>query len=225
MTREQLHIAFKIAMDKNSNSIAFGGCPAFLDEEIDYWLNLALYQEINTKFTGTNATKVAFEGSTKRTHDLEGLIRTDKSIAAVKEANINRCFIANLFNDNRMFFIDAMLNFNDKKANVTLVSHNTAQKFKKTHDNNPWIETPVGVIEDNTLYVYYDDISMNSTSYSVDITYVKYPTKVEDLPTAGMTEIPEYMQHEVVNRAVELALEDIESRRVQTKQQLNQLDE
>ena len=66
---------------------------------------------------------------------------------------------------------------------------------------------------------------MNSETYSVDITYVKYPTKVEDLPEAGMTEIPEYMQHEVVNRAVELALEDIESRRVQTKTQLNQLDE
>ena len=35
MTRDQLHIAFKIAMDKNSQSIAFGGCPAFLPDEID----------------------------------------------------------------------------------------------------------------------------------------------------------------------------------------------
>lgn len=225
MTREQLHIAFKIAMDKNSQSVAFGGCPAFLPNEIDYWLNLALYQEINTKFTGNNATKVAFEGSTKRTHDLENLIRTDRYVTATKEAGVNRCYIANLFSDDRMFFIDATFNFEDKKANVTLVSHTVAQRFKKTHDNNPWIETPVGVIEDNTLYIYYDDISMNSNTYSVDITYVKYPTKVEDLPEAGMTEIPEYMQHEVVNRAVELALEDIESRRVQTKTQLNQLDE
>lgn len=225
MTREQLHIAFKIAMDKNSQSVAFGGCPAFLPNEIDYWLNLALYQEINTKFTGNNTTKVAFEGSTKRTHDLENLIRTDRYVTATKEADINRCYIANLFSDKRMFFIDATFNFDNKKANVTLVSHTVAQRFKKTHDNNPWIETPVGVIEDNTLYVYYDDISMNSEVYSVDITYVKYPTKVEDLPEAGMTEIPEYMQHEVVNRAVELALEDIESRRVQTKTQLNQLDE
>jgi hypothetical protein len=83
----------------------------------------------------------------------------------------------------------------------------------------------VGTIHDNTLYIYYDDIKMNSDSYSVDITYVKFPTKVEDLPTTGMDEIPEYMQFEVVNRAVELALEDIESRRVQTKSQLNQLDE
>ena len=45
MTRDQLHIAFKMAMDKNAQSVAFGGCPAFLPSEIDYWLNNALYQE------------------------------------------------------------------------------------------------------------------------------------------------------------------------------------
>ena len=212
-------------MDKNSQSIAFGGCPAFLPDEIDYWLNQGLYQEINTKFTGNNPSKIAFEGSIKRTHDLENLICTDNAVTATKEAGINRCFIANLFSDKRMFFVDAVLNFGNKKANVILVSHADAQKFKKTHSNNPWIDVPVGTIHDNTLYVYYDDILMNSDTYSMDITYVKYPTKVEDLPAAGMDEIPEYMQYEVVNRAVELALEDIESQRVQTKTQLNQLDE
>ena len=81
------------------------------------------------------------------------------------------------------------------------------------------------VIEDNTLYVYYDTISMQSDLYSIDITYIKEPTKIQDLPPNGMDEIPEYMQYEMVNRAVELALEDIESKRVQTKNQLNQLDE
>ena len=225
MTRDQLHSAFKVAMDKNAQSVAFGGCPAFLPSEIDYWLNNALYQEINTKFTGNNPSKIAFEGSIKRTHDLENLICTDNAVTATKEAGINRCFIANLFSDKRMFFVDAVLNFGNKKANVILVSHTDAQKFKKTHSNNPWIDVPVGTIHDNTLYVYYDDILMNSDTYSMDITYVKYPTKVEDLPAAGMDEIPEYMQYEVVNRAVELALEDIESQRVQTKTQLNQLDE
>ena len=66
---------------------------------------------------------------------------------------------------------------------------------------------------------------MVSDNYTVDITYIKTPTKIEDLPSEGMIEIPEYMQHEVVNRAVELALDDIESKRAQTKNQLNQFDE
>lgn len=224
MTRDQLHIAFKIAMDKNSKSVAFGGCPAFLPEEIDYWLNQALYQEINTKFTGNNTLKTAFEGSTKRMHDLEGLIRTD-NVFATKDINTNRCYVTNLYNGQRMFFVDAVLNFGNQSANAVLVSHEVAKNFRQTHDNNPWIETPVCVVEDNTLYIYYDPISMMSNTYSVDITYLKEPTKIENLPAAGMDEIPEYMQFEMVNRAVELALEDIESRRVQTKSQLNQLDE
>ena len=124
-----------------------------------------------------------------------------------------------------MFFVDATLNFNNKKAAIRLIDHSDATKFKKTYNNNPWIEEPVAVIEDNALHIYYDPMSMISNAYSVDITYVKFPTKIEDLPTEGMSEIPEYMQFEVINRAVELALEDIESKRTQTKSQLNQIDE
>lgn len=71
MTREQFHSYFKVAMDKNSQSVAFGGCPAFLPEEIDYWLDQGLYQEISNKFTGNNYLKTSFEGSVKRIHDLE----------------------------------------------------------------------------------------------------------------------------------------------------------
>lgn len=223
MTRTELHIAFKTAIDKNAPSVAFGGSPAFLPEEIDYWLNQGLYQEINTKFTGNNTLKTAFEGNTKRIHDLEGLIRTDKNIEIITEADVNRFYVLNLNSGNRMFFIDAVVNSGDKKANVVLVDHATAQRFRKTYNNDPWIETPVGVIEDNTLYVYYDMHAMSPGT--IDITYIKTPTRIEDLPPAGMDEIPEYMQYEVVNRAVELALEDIESKRVQTKVQLNQLDE
>ena len=124
-----------------------------------------------------------------------------------------------------MFFVDAVLNFNNKKATIKLIDHSDATKFKKTYNNNPWIEDPVAVIEDNTLYIYYDYLAMSSNSYSVDITYIKFPTKIENLPADGMSEIPEYMQFEVINRAVELALEDIESKRIQTKSQLNQIDE
>ena len=223
MTRTELHIAFKTAMDKNSLSVAFGGCPAFLPEEIDYWLNQGLYQEINTKFTGNNAIKTSFEGNTKRIHDLERLIKTDKNVSVIIESNVNRVYVANLHNGERMFFVDAVLNIGGGKANVVLVDHITAQRFRRTHTNNPWVEKPVGVIEDNTLYIYYDEVSMEPDT--IDITYIKTPTKIEDLPSTGMDEIPEYMQYEMVNRAVELALEDIESRRVQTKTQLNQLDE
>lgn len=224
MTRDQLHINFKIAMDKNSQSVAFGACPAFLPEEIDYWLNLAVLQEVSNKYTGQNTLKQPFEQSIKRIHDLEKLVQTKKNIIATKELNTNCCYILDLFGDEKMFYVGATLNFDDKKSQIIVIQHAQVDRFKKTYNNNPWIETPVAVLENNSMYIYYDDITMNANNYSIDLTYIATPTKVENL-TPLNDPFPEYMWEEIVNRAVELALENIESKRYQTKLQINQLDE
>lgn len=214
MTKDQLHIAFKIAMDKNATSIAFGGCPAFLDEEIDYWLNQGMYQEVSNKFTGLNTLKQPFEQSVKRIHDLEQLVVTDTNIALEKNSN-NECVAKDVLNG-KLFFVEGMLHFNGKSSNLILLDHASVKPFKETYDNKPYVQTPVATIENNDICIYYDPISMESDSYSMDLTYVKIPT---------LNDFPDYMQYEIVNRAVELALENIESQRVQTKSQLNQLDE
>ena len=224
MTRDQLHIAFKIAMDKNAANIAFGSYPAFLPEEIDYWLNQGMYQEVSNKFTGLNTLKQPFEKSVKRVHDLERLVVTKNNIAMQSDSNLNRCIAKDVFND-KLFFVDAYFRFGAKQSNVLLIEHRNADRFKKTYDNSPYIQTPVAVIEDRDLIIYYDPIVMKSDMYLVDLTYIKNPTKIEDLGEDGMTEFPEYMQYEIVNRAVALALENIESKRVETKSQLNQIDE
>lgn len=225
MTRLEFHKYFKIALDKNAQGTAYGGSPSFLPEEIDYWLDTAYYQIISNKFTGNNPLKQPFEQSVKRISDLQNLIRTDKAVSAFKETGTNACYMENLFNGTRMFFVDATLNFNCTKANIKLLDHATAQKFKQTSSNIPWIEDPVGVIEDNKLYVLFDPIAMSSDAYTIDITYVKTPTMIEDLPEVGMQEVPDHVQFEIIDRAVLLALDDIESKRTQIKSQLNQLSE
>lgn len=226
MTRNELHKYFKIATDKNSQSVAFGGCPSFLPEEIDYWINTGYYQTISNKFTGNNVLKQPFEQSVKRIQDLQNLVRTDRNVTAINEdPNSNVCCVLNLFNGNRMFFVDAILKFGDNRANVKLLDHNTAQNFRQTYTNTPWVEDPIGVIEDNALYIYYDPISMSGQELKVDITFIKFPTKIENFPTDGIHEIPDNVWYEVIDRAVILALEDIESRRTQTKAQLNIVSE
>lgn len=223
MTRDQLHIAFKIAMDKNSQSVAFGGCPAFLPEEIDYWLNQGMYQEVSNKFTGLNTLKQPFEKSVKRVHDLEKLIRTEKT-SVNKDSIYNMCTVNKFFKD-KMFYVDCVFRFGNKATNVLLTEHTYAGKFKNTYNNLPYIETPVATIENNNLIIYFDPISMKADTYSVDVTYVKNPTKVEDLNENTESEFPEYMWNEIVNRAVALALENIESQRTTSKSQFNQIDE
>lgn len=239
MTRADLHTAFKVVMDKNSQSTAFGGAPAFLDAEIDYWLNQALFQLVSTKFTGHNTLQQPFEGSVKRIQDLEKLVKTDKNISASLDEGTNRIVITNLLQnqaqgEGRMFFVNAVIHWTQPTnqdiikrkpaAVVQMIDHKIANKFLETYNNKPWIDTPVATIEDNSLQIYVDTAS-TQTPYTVDITYVKYPTKIENLGSDGLVEIPEYMHYELINIAVQLALENIESRRIETKTQLNTLAE
>lgn len=223
MTRDQLHNAFKIELDKNATNISFGSYPAFLPEEIDYWLNQGMYQLVSNKFTGLNTLQESFEQSVKRVHDLERLIKTQTAITADKVDGTNKCIVKDAFKD-KMFYVDIVFNFDNNSSIVDVVDHEIAKRFLKTYNNTPWIEIPVATIQDLDLIIYYDPISMNANKYSVDITYVKIPTKVENV-TGNMDEFPEYLQYEMVSRAVLLALENIESQRVQTKSQLNQISE
>ena len=214
MKISDLHKAFKVLMDKNSEAVAFGGCPAFLPEEIDLFLNQAYIEVICNKYTGNNTMKVGFEGAVKRIADLQKLIKTDAAQPLVYPySSSNVLTLSNFFKDNqelkRMFYVDCVLHFNDEVAICTLIDHEKAKGFLQTYNNMPWIETPVAVLEDNTLKIYIDPIRMSAdTDYNKDI-----------------TEVPDYILNEVIDRAVEIALETIESQRTQTKVQLDSLNE
>ena len=67
---------------------------------------------------------------------------------------------------------------------------------------------------------------MEAEEYTADITYVKYPELIQHTDyNRNITEVPDYILNEVVNRAVVIALENIESNRAQTKLQINSLEE
>jgi hypothetical protein len=52
MTKDEVLNKFKVLIDKNAG-IAFGGYPAFLDEEIDIFLIQAMKEVISNKYNGT----------------------------------------------------------------------------------------------------------------------------------------------------------------------------
>lgn len=226
MTRNELHTAFKVEMDKNSVNMAYGGCPAFIDSEIDYWINKGYYNLLMQKFTGGTSNEVKFEGDVKRIADFDRLIKTDKNVSLTKDNSTNCAYLNNLLNRNndnrgRMFYVSSVLSWGDNKATVKLLDHTQVKNFIKTYNNNPWIENPVGVIEDNTLKIYYDPISMESNSYSIDLTYIKHPVLINDLTSElQISELPDQTWYEVINRAVQMALENVESQRIQTKTSL-----
>lgn len=226
-----IYKAFKVSMDKNAEAVAYGGCPAFLPEEEQLFINQAYVEVICNKYTGNNALKIGFEGAVKRIADLQRLVVTDKAQALVyPDPSSNVLVLNNFFKDgysiNRMFYVDCTLHFGDKQSKCILIDHDQAHRFLKTYNNNPWIDTPVATIEDNTLKIYIDPFSMTANAYTADITYVKYPSKIDYTNfNAEITEVPDYILHEVIDRAVVLALENIESKRTETKLQINTLNE
>lgn len=229
MKVSDIHKAFKVIMDKNSEAVAFGGCPAFLPEEIDLFLNQAYIEVLNNKFTGMNTMQIGFEGSVKRIADLESLIKTDKSIVASVETGTNVITVNDFFGSegvyNRMFYITSVLHFEDNTSTCVLVDHDSARKFLKAYNNDPWIDTPVSTLEDNKLKVYVDTYTMKAP-YTLDITYVKFPIKIDyTTPNTEINEVPDRVMYEVINRAVVIALENIESKRTETKLQINNLQE
>lgn len=228
MTIAEAHIAFKVEADKNAVNIGMSGCPSFLPEEIDYWLYTAYLSKIATKFTGNNTIQTSFEGNAKRVADLEGLVRTDKGLTLLSETTNNRLTLNDFKSsikygsdtqDKRMYFIQGTLHFGSKLANVKLISHENALRFLETYNNKPWIEEPVAILEDNKLIVFVDRDLMTGP-YTIDLTYLAYPRKINNQDiTSTLDEIPEYVQYEVVKLAADMALENVESPRVQSHPQ------
>ena len=226
MTVSEIHKAFKVIMDKNAEAVAFGGCPAFLPEEIDLFLNQAFIEIVSNKFTGQNVLQVPFEGSVKRVADLEGLVKTDTNVSLTATPNTNVLTLDDFSNGNtRMFYVTSILHFNGKSSICVLVSHEDARRFLKTYNNDPWIDTPVVTLEDNQLKVMIDTYTMEAP-YTIDLTYVSFPPIIDsNSPTTDITVVPDRILYEIINRAVLIALDNIESRRVETKSQINNLQE
>lgn len=239
MTITESHIAFKIETDKNANNIGMSGCPSFLPEEIDYWINSAYLISVSRKFTGNNPLQTPFERNNKRIADLEKLVKVDKGITLASEADTNKLimhdFTSNIVvgsdeQEKRMFFISGILKFKTRtganaNAVVQIINHDQANNFLETYANKPWIENPVAVLEDNSLILFVDRDLM-SGPFVLDLTYLAYPNRINHLDiTTGMDQIPEYMQYEVIKLAADMAIENIESPRTQTHPQYLSISE
>jgi hypothetical protein len=70
MTVQEMHIAFRLGLDKSNSSFV----PAYEPEEIDYWLNFSLERFIKQRLFGTNTKKTNFPNDTKRQEDLYPLL-------------------------------------------------------------------------------------------------------------------------------------------------------
>ena len=105
-----------------------------------------------------------------------------------------------------------------------LISHENANKFKSTSTNLPWVKNPVCYIDNKRIHVLIDpyDVKNNSGDMVLDVTYIKAPNKFvkgTSLVDFGDTEleINDAMAEELVNLAIIMSTEIVESSRLSTK--------
>lgn len=151
-----------------------------------------------------------------------------------------------------LYYVSAIASYrNDigtvtSNENIDLVSHETAKNFFTTETNIPWIKHPKMVIEDDIFKVLVDPIKhsdviskfvgtsqdldkieQNLDRFKVLLRYIKTPIKFVDNLTKlndVTAEINDSMCEELINLAIIMAAETVESPRLATKVQTRPIE-
>ncbi len=218
MTVSELHIAFKIGLDKIDSL----GYPDILPEEIDFLLNQAADRFVKQRYGKTNTKREGFEETQKRTEDLKTIV---KSAQLTPNAyNINNISTTARFYtlpvDHRYIVQEqADITFNDchgtpitKKVLVRPIQHNDYDKIQTDPFNRPNDVKVLRLMAEGEVEI------IAGTGFTLGTYYLRYikimiPVSI----TANTTlELPVDTHQEVVDIAVDIALENIESKRVGT---------
>lgn len=221
MDTRGLHQHFKVEYDKANVITSY---PSVLPEEIDVFLNKAYLMILNQKFTGNNYRKIAFEGDIKRISDLQKLVVTSTITTHTDVSHASNAIAFDLNElDNYLYYVTSTIKLDGvKNSIVILTSHAIEQNVKETDINKPWLPKPVAEIENDKLIVYYDPIKHMTIAddVAIAITYIKKPFTIDITSNPdAIIEVEDSVALEIVDLAVFLALENIESQRTETKGQ------
>lgn len=234
MTHSDIYTKFMIEYDKANITSSY---PSLTKYEVATILDKAYLALIAQKYTGNNPRKSAFESDMKATEDLQPLINKFTAIGSLSGDN-SYTFNTHTIDHLVLYIIDGQIEIkgsitshddNDHVyENIVFVSHDIAKKFRATKTNLPWVEQPVGCIENNNVIIYVDpmDVQHNGAQSKAEFAYIKRPAKfavgqglsVNDYDF-GQTkfELSDSMAEELINLAIIMSTEIVESSRLTTK--------
>ena len=233
MTQNDIYTKFMIEYDKANVTSSY---PSLTKYEIAVILNKAYLALIAQKVTGNNPRQAPFEADTKAISDIQPLISTvHKDNSGVGFPSRNS--VMYMLPEDFLYYISSMMRVSGKMVPVKLISHEIAQNFQESISNRPWIKNAVAYIENNILIVLYDNYEHDDPDNRVDeslgridripemigITYVKKPILFTQ-SFSGSFELNDTMAEELISLAVLMALENVESQRLQSKAQMRGLE-
>lgn len=219
MTHNDIYKKFMIEYDKANITSSY---PSLTKTEIVTILNKAYLAILAQKVTGNNQRKSSFEADIKAIEDLRPLITT-KEVNGVDNAD----FMADnetayCVPDDLLYFVNIRIEVwkgGKKIQPVNIVSHDVAEKYKKTYNNVPWMHNPVAYITSDQIRILTDAYDDQLKARKCQVTYLHTPELFSTSEQDGSTkfELTDTMAEELINLAIIFATEITEAPRLQTK--------
>lgn len=214
MTVQALHQAFRFGMDK-LDSLNY---PNFLDEEIDLLLNQAQDRFVKQRYSKNNVKRESFEETQKRTEDLKN-ITSNALLTPIANApdNIDPDAVFVILPTNHLFILQerADITYTDCTGNaitqtveVKPIQHSEFSKLIKDPFRQPSKTKVLRLMENGRVEL----ISNGSQISNYRLRYLRQPITI-NLGTNITSELSEYTHQELVNMAIQIALEGTEAKR------------
>lgn len=171
MTYNNIYEKFLIEYDKASVTSSY---PSLTKYEACAILDKAYLALIGQKFTGNNIRRSGFESDIKSISDLQGLLTTEMIPAEGASSLSDNEVIFILDPDETLYIINMFVYISGKYEPAIPVDHSTANRFRKTSYNNPWLKRPVFYVEGNKIHVLYD-LENPVSGTDGRLTYIKKP--------------------------------------------------
>lgn len=219
MTSAELIQSFKVGVDK-TDSLNYAN---FELDEILLFLNQGQERFVKQRYGLTNTKRQSFEETQKRTDDLRELIKqvTISPNAASSQNSTNGRFfnLPSASGEEYWFAIreEALISYTDchgdtvtSQVMIKPINHDDYNKFVRDPFNKPG--------KDLVLRLMYEDKTELLTDGSFSLVnyilrYIKKPIKITSSITS---ELAEHTHQEIVNAALDVALENIQAQRNQT---------
>ena len=218
MTVLELHQAFKIEFDK-LDSVNY---PNILPEEIDFLLNESQDRFVKQRYGTNNTKRQSFEEIQKRTDDLKVLVT---NIIITPQPNnqdnidINAQFVELPLDYWFTVQERAEITYNDchsslitKKVNVESIRHDNFNNIINNPFEKPNTRKVLRLMAQGFAeLIHADEVTINNYY----LRYIREPRRIS-LINNTTCELSEHTHQEIVNDAVSIALETLESIRTRT---------
>lgn len=211
MNVQEMHIGLGIGMDK----IASLSHDSLQPKEKDYYLNRAIDEYIKQQYVllrhEEEIEEAKFVLENLRTIIAEGNI----GLSSPGFFGMTNSKSGTLPNDYR-FYVFSKTTFENYSRNNSLMTISSIKQHLDTKSNQPtYRDLPVLVREGTIGVIYSKD---DEDALSLNLTYIKNPTYV-DIEGPTNTDLPEHTHRDIVNLAVDFALEDIKVLRPENQRQ------